>query len=105
MRNISGRTGLATVALCAMAGLMATPVDAAGSITTSLFLPLAGTVLTTSDPCTPSGDSVTLSGNVHVVSIVPPGTVRNSVQRLGMIGAKESDNAATQGTAYPGCHP
>jgi len=28
------------------------------------------------------------------------GTVRNFVRRLGMIGAKEPDNAATQRTPY-----
>jgi hypothetical protein len=28
------------------------------------------------------------------------GTIRNFVRRLGMIGAKELDNAATQGTSH-----
>jgi len=30
----------------------------------------------------------------------PKGTIRNFVRRLGMIGAKELDNAATQGTSH-----
>jgi hypothetical protein len=56
-----------------MAGLTATPVDAGGAITTSSFLTLSGTVFTQGDPCSPpGGDSVNLSGNVHVVTIVPP---------------------------------
>ena len=33
------------------------------------------------------------------------GTIGNFVRRLGMIGAKELENAATQGTPHPGCHP
>src|SRR5262249_55857988 len=69
---MSRRTGLAAVALCAMAGLPSTPVGAAGAVTTSLFLPLVGTVFQPSDPCTPPpGEGVNLKGLVNVVSIVP----------------------------------
>jgi hypothetical protein len=73
MGRISRRTGLAALALCTMAGLTATPVDAAGAITTSLFLPLQGAVFAPTDPCVPPpGEQVILNGSVHVVSIVPP---------------------------------
>ena len=61
MGSISPRTGLAAVALCAIAG--ATPVYAAGAITTSAFLPLQGTVFIPSDPCTPTpGERINLTG-------------------------------------------
>jgi hypothetical protein len=68
------RTGLAAVALCAMAGLTATPVDAAAS---SLILSLAGTVQVPPNPCIPNqtSENVMLTGNAHVVSIVPPSPI------------------------------
>jgi hypothetical protein len=67
------------MALCMMAGLTTTPVDAAGAITTSVFLTLVGTVFAPTDPCVPPpGENVALNGLVHVVSIVPPPPISQS---------------------------
>jgi hypothetical protein len=35
-----------------------------------------------------------------ILPAIEAGTIRNFVRRLGMIGAKELDNAATQGTSH-----
>jgi hypothetical protein len=44
-------------------------------------------------------------GLKRTAAAVLVGSVRNFVRRLGMIGAKEPDNAATQGTSYFGRYP
>jgi len=62
------RTGIAMAALF-IAGLGVGPAQAGGVVTTSLFLPLQGTVVQPTDPCR---ENVPLGGMVHVVSIVPP---------------------------------
>ena len=62
--------GLTAAVLCAVAGLTANTVDADGAVTTSLSLPLSGAVFQPSDPCVPTGETVAISGNVHVVSII-----------------------------------
>jgi hypothetical protein len=48
---------------------VATPVDAGGAVTTSLFVPRQGVVL---NPNTPCQEAVPLSGMVHVVSMLNP---------------------------------
>ena len=63
------RGAIAATAICAIAGLGATPVDARGAVTTSLFLPLQGLVLNPNASCP---EQVPLSGMVHVVSIFYP---------------------------------
>ncbi len=60
-------------ALCATIAFDVASVDAGGAVTTSLFLPLTGNPLIfPPSPCASSGDTVPITGNVHVVSIVPP---------------------------------
>jgi hypothetical protein len=62
------RSGIAIAALF-IAGLGAGPAQAGGAVTTSLFLPLQGTVFVSPGPC---AENVPLSGMVHVVSILQP---------------------------------
>ena len=70
MKSISRRTGIALAALL-IAGFGAGPAQAGGAVTTSLFLPLIpGSVSIPGGAC--AGDAVTLSGMVHVVSILQP---------------------------------
>lgn len=75
MNSNPKRTGIAIAALL-MAGLGPDAAQAAGAVTTSLFLPLQGTVVfpgaAPGDPC---HETVPLGGMVHVVSIVPPSPV------------------------------
>jgi hypothetical protein len=52
---------------------MATAVQASGPVTTSRFYPIAGTALFFCDaPNPPPADPVVLSGQIHVVTRVPP---------------------------------
>jgi hypothetical protein len=70
MKTNLRRSGIAIAALV-IAGLGAGPAEAAGAVTTSLFLPLMpGSVSILGGAC--AGDVVTLSGMVHVVSIFNP---------------------------------
>ena len=75
MPKVVWRSGIGAMALGAILGMEATPVDAGGAVTTSLFLPLVGTVFVSPGPC---AENVPLSGMVHVVSIVPPSPISQS---------------------------
>ena len=97
MAGILRRTGLAAVALCAIAKLTATPVDAGGVVTTSMFLPLQGSVVNPAGAC--AGEQVALSGMIHVVSIfvpptpiIPPDPIKLHFNMAGVLGTGLSGN-------------
>jgi hypothetical protein len=77
MGDIMRHLGLTAAVLCAMAGLTATTADAGGAVTTSFSLPLSGAIFSHSDPCLPIGETVAISGNVHVLSIIQSNAAPN----------------------------
>jgi hypothetical protein len=86
-----------------VAGLTATTADAGGAVTTSLFLPLSGAVFVPTDPCVPIGETVAISGNVHVVSIILPNAAPNPLPiRLHFNLADVIGTGQTSGNTYIG---
>jgi len=57
-----------------------------GCTVTSLLLPLEGIVSTPGDPCVPTGEDVTLAGEVHVVTQARPNFV--AMIHLNMAGVE-----------------
>src|SRR5437763_5448622 len=92
MRYVSRGIGVAAAALL-VSGLGAGPMQAAGAVTTSLFLPLQGNVVFPTTSCA-AGEPVALGGMVHVVSILlpmpppitPPNPVRLHFNMAGVMG-------------------
>jgi hypothetical protein len=67
------RVGIAASAAL-IAGLAAGPAQSGGAITTSLLLPVQiNSLVLPQSPCLPNGDTVAISGEVHVVSLLIPG--------------------------------
>src|SRR5690348_13986768 len=70
MRGNPWRTAVAVAALV-ITGFGAGPTQAGGAVTTSLFLPLQGDLVFPTTSCG-AGEPVSLSGMIHVVSILLP---------------------------------
>ena len=69
-----------------------------GCTVTSLLLPLEGIVSTPGDPCVPTGEDVTLAGEVHVVTQARPNFV--AMIHLNMAGV--DGTGQTSGSLYIG---
>jgi hypothetical protein len=66
---------LAAIAATLMILGPAVLVRAAGPAVTSALLPLQGTVGLPGDPCLPAGETVSLAGEVHVVTKASPAAI------------------------------
>jgi len=67
--------------------------------TTSLRLPLAGSIFLPGDPCLPAGENVALSGEVHVVTKVRPNfTTDIHLNTAGVDGPGQSSGSLYIGT-------